>query len=120
MVRTEKDRLFEKRVAQGILTCTQTPGIGEAGKTGTWRTIRPVLISEKCLVVKTGKPTCHLCWKFCPEMTVSRTIPPVWNYDYCKGCGICAFECPVDAIEMIPEKEAAACSDGDSPEGGQF
>jgi len=25
------------------------------------------------------------------------------NYDYCKGCGICANECPTKAIEMVPE-----------------
>ncbi|MFP3483271.1 MAG: 4Fe-4S binding protein, partial [Caldivirga sp.] len=25
------------------------------------------------------------------------------NYDYCKGCGICANECPVKAIKMVPE-----------------
>ena len=23
-----------------------------------------------------------------------------FNYDYCKGCGICANVCPFDAIEM--------------------
>jgi pyruvate ferredoxin oxidoreductase delta subunit len=28
------------------------------------------------------------------------------NYDYCKGCGVCANECPQDAISMIPEIEA--------------
>jgi pyruvate ferredoxin oxidoreductase delta subunit len=26
------------------------------------------------------------------------------NFDYCKGCALCATECPVDAIEMVPEK----------------
>lgn len=25
------------------------------------------------------------------------------DYDYCKGCGICANECPTKAIEMVPE-----------------
>jgi pyruvate ferredoxin oxidoreductase delta subunit len=25
------------------------------------------------------------------------------NYYYCKGCGICAKECPVDAISMVQE-----------------
>ncbi|PIV68985.1 MAG: ferredoxin, partial [Euryarchaeota archaeon CG01_land_8_20_14_3_00_38_12] len=26
------------------------------------------------------------------------------NYDYCKGCGICANECPKNAINMEEEK----------------
>ena len=26
-----------------------------------------------------------------------------FNYDYCKGCGICAAECPCGAIDMVPE-----------------
>ncbi len=28
----------------------------------------------------------------------------VWDFDYCKGCGICAHECPTDAIEMVEEE----------------
>jgi pyruvate ferredoxin oxidoreductase delta subunit len=28
------------------------------------------------------------------------------DYDYCKGCGICAVECPRKAIEMVPEPQA--------------
>jgi Pyruvate/2-oxoacid:ferredoxin oxidoreductase delta subunit len=26
-----------------------------------------------------------------------------FNLDYCKGCGVCAQECPCGAIQMIPE-----------------
>jgi 2-oxoacid:acceptor oxidoreductase delta subunit (pyruvate/2-ketoisovalerate family) len=26
-----------------------------------------------------------------------------FNYDFCKGCGICAQECPCGAIMMVPE-----------------
>jgi Pyruvate/2-oxoacid:ferredoxin oxidoreductase delta subunit len=26
------------------------------------------------------------------------------NYDYCKGCGICAEECPVKCIAMVEER----------------
>ena len=26
-----------------------------------------------------------------------------FNYDYCKGCGVCVAECPCGAIEMVPE-----------------
>jgi len=24
--------------------------------------------------------------------------------DYCKGCGVCAEECPKEAIEMVDER----------------
>jgi len=27
------------------------------------------------------------------------------NYDYCKGCGVCANECPTDAIKMVLEEK---------------
>jgi len=108
---------FEKHVARTILASMQTPAIGEAGKTGEWRTMRPILHDDLCIVVKSGKPTCHLCWMYCPENTVTRSIPPVFDYAYCKGCGICATECPTKAIEMIPEKEAPSC---EGNEGGKF
>ncbi|NVO07766.1 MAG: 4Fe-4S binding protein, partial [Rhodoferax sp.] len=39
----------------------------------------------------------------CPDVVVSRTIPPEIDYDYCKGCGICAKECPCGAIDMVAE-----------------
>jgi pyruvate ferredoxin oxidoreductase delta subunit len=96
---------FEKKVSQEILASVQKIVVGEAGKTGTWRTMKPLFHLEKCLVVKSGRPTCHYCWLYCPEGTVSRTIPPQVDLDYCKGCGICAQECPVKAIEMIPDKD---------------
>jgi pyruvate ferredoxin oxidoreductase delta subunit len=27
----------------------------------------------------------------------------IYNFDFCKGCGICANECPAQAIEMVQE-----------------
>jgi 2-oxoacid:acceptor oxidoreductase delta subunit (pyruvate/2-ketoisovalerate family) len=51
---------------------------------------------------------CDNCYGFCPDNAVTKTSgkSPVYefNYDYCKGCGICAAECPCGAIEMIPEQ----------------
>ncbi len=88
-----------------ILASIQHPVTGEAGQTGTWRTFRPVIDFEKCTVSKRGEHTCHLCWLYCPEATISRGIPPEVDYTYCKGCGICAEECPVHAIEMVQEDE---------------
>ena len=68
--------------------------------TGNWRTMRPVLDVEKCI-------NCNTCWKFCPDVSIQLGETHVTvNYDYCKGCGICAHECPVKAFTMVREVEA--------------
>ncbi|MDR2416687.1 MAG: 4Fe-4S binding protein, partial [Holosporales bacterium] len=28
-----------------------------------------------------------------------------FNYDYCKGCGLCARECPCGYVQMTPEEK---------------
>ncbi|MEN6442107.1 MAG: 4Fe-4S binding protein, partial [Syntrophobacter sp.] len=34
---------------------------------------------------------------------VKRSVPVEIDLDYCKGCGICAEECPAKAIHMVDE-----------------
>lgn len=109
MTLQESEKQFEKNVAKSILASVQKLVVGEAGKTGAWRSLRPQLDKTKCIVCKTNKPSCHYCWLYCPENTISRTIPPEINFDYCKGCGICAHECPTHAITMVPEKNEPSC-----------
>jgi 2-oxoacid:acceptor oxidoreductase delta subunit (pyruvate/2-ketoisovalerate family) len=49
---------------------------------------------------------CDNCYGMCPDNAVIKLGPGerfTINYDYCKGCGICAAECPAGAIEMVPE-----------------
>ena len=43
---------------------------------------------------------------FCPEAVIWRNKDDSIDidYDYCKGCGICANVCPVKAIKMVREK----------------
>jgi pyruvate ferredoxin oxidoreductase delta subunit len=36
-------------------------------------------------------------------------MPPAIELEYCKGCGICAEECPASAIVMVPEREHGTC-----------
>ncbi len=69
--------------------------------TGGWRSMRPILDLEKCV-------HCFICFIFCPDSSILFTDDKVlgFNLQHCKGCGICAEQCPTKAIKMISEAEA--------------
>jgi 2-oxoacid:acceptor oxidoreductase delta subunit (pyruvate/2-ketoisovalerate family) len=73
-------------------------------ETGSWRTMRPIRDEEKCV-------HCLRCWIYCPDSAIMVEDGKVVGIDleHCKGCGICAYECPprVKAITMVLETEAA-------------
>jgi len=81
--------------------------------TGTWRTMRPVRDVDQCT-------QCLICWIMCPESSITIEDGKVvgFDYDHCKGCGICVEQCPVNikqahsftgemgkVIQMVPETE---------------
>jgi 2-oxoacid:acceptor oxidoreductase delta subunit (pyruvate/2-ketoisovalerate family) len=50
---------------------------------------------------------CDNCFGVCPDNAVIKfdgLAKYEFDYDFCKGCGICAQECPCGAIDMIPER----------------
>ncbi len=69
-------------------------------ETGSWRSLCPVLDKERC-------NHCMLCWVYCPDGSVFVKDDKVvgFNLEYCKGCGICARECPRKAIAMVEDAE---------------
>ena len=49
---------------------------------------------------------CDNCYGMCPDNAVIKLGSGKgfeFNYDFCKGCGICAQECPCGAINMVAE-----------------
>ena len=73
------------------------PKKGASGKTGGWRTFRPVIDPEQC-------NRCGLCSLYCPEGVIRENPESLEiDLDFCKGCGICAEECPTKAISMVEE-----------------
>jgi 2-oxoacid:acceptor oxidoreductase delta subunit (pyruvate/2-ketoisovalerate family) len=50
---------------------------------------------------------CDNCFGVCPDNAVIKLVDSPYyefDYDFCKGCGICAQECPCGAIDMRPER----------------
>jgi pyruvate ferredoxin oxidoreductase delta subunit len=81
-----------------VVTTISYPKKGAMGKTGNWRVFKPILDKEKCV-------KCLRCWIFCPEGSIKREKDGTVSidYEYCKGCGVCASECNVKAIIMERE-----------------
>ncbi len=91
----------------GIITET---GNAIQFQTGDWRVLRPVWREQNCI-------QCLFCWVYCPDNAVRVEDGKVTGFDlaHCKGCGICATECPgkidretkerLKAIEMVPESQ---------------
>jgi len=70
--------------------------------TGDWKTYYPVRDLEKCT-------KCLTCVMFCPEGAIkwAPEKSDIWfDMSFCKGCGICANECPTKAITMkLPQQD---------------
>ena len=86
---------WKKQTVAGIIF---DAGNSKFYHTGSWRTFRPVWDADKCI-------HCLRCFYLCPDSAIIVEDAKVQGIDltYCKGCGVCAHECPkkVQAIEMI-------------------
>jgi pyruvate ferredoxin oxidoreductase delta subunit len=103
------------------ITCDS--GSSVTNHTGGWRTFRPQTDLEHCI-------SCGTCARVCPENCIKMVPPPSeggggggsesplfskeglgvvlkpqTDYNFCKGCGVCAAECPVKVIKMELEKK---------------
>jgi NADPH-dependent glutamate synthase beta subunit-like oxidoreductase len=50
---------------------------------------------------------CDNCYGVCPDNAIVKKGPGAGfriDLDFCKGCGLCAAECPCGAIRMVDEK----------------
>jgi len=90
--------------AKELLPCDMlAAGSAAEFETGDWRLgEKPVWHPETCI-------QCLICWIACPDVAVNVKDSKMTGFDYkhCKGCGICARECPTKpnkAITMEKEK----------------
>lgn len=80
-------------------------------KNAGWRSVRPVVDAGACTA-------CLQCYLYCPDGTVFKTgaekgsdeAAVAFDYDFCKGCGVCASVCSFGAVQMIPERASEEVS----------
>ena len=77
--------------------------------TGDWRSNVPQFVEENCI-------HCMFCWIYCPDSAIEidtsgeKPIMKGIILEHCKGCGICALECPPakkgkSALVMVREEK---------------
>ncbi|MFD0980175.1 FAD-dependent oxidoreductase [Tropicimonas aquimaris] len=76
---------------------------GDIGRMAALREATRCLSCGNCLA-------CDNCWVMCPDNAVIKTAELasdgshyVFDLDFCKGCGICAKECPTGFIQMAED-----------------
>ncbi|MBU1061932.1 MAG: 4Fe-4S binding protein [Candidatus Omnitrophica bacterium] len=93
----EKKKSWKEIPIGGMIT-----EAGNASKymTGGWRIFRPEKNKIKCI-------NCLFCWIYCPDSSIIVKDEKMVGFDYehCKGCGICAKVCPVKCIDMKREEK---------------
>lgn len=66
-----------------------------------WRVYRPIIDQDKCI-------SCLRCFLVCPDGAIDKSGEKLEiDYDFCKGCGVCAYECKIDAIKMVREGDGS-------------
>ena len=97
MTKSEREMTWKDIEIGSIVT---EPGNTRQYKTGDWRSQVPTYNFTRCI-------KCAMCQLFCPEGCIEQNDDGHFeaNLFWCKGCGICARECPTEVITMAEEEE---------------
>jgi len=71
-------------------------------RTGLWRTLRPIVDTERC------RKCVWVCGSLCPDGVIAPDGEgfAAIDFDHCKGCMVCLAQCPWHAIEAVAERAA--------------
>jgi 2-oxoacid:acceptor oxidoreductase delta subunit (pyruvate/2-ketoisovalerate family) len=83
----------------------KTPRTHRVSPQGTFDKAQRIASARRCF--QCGTCTfCMRCYDYCPDLSIrmdGKAKERGIDYDHCKGCGICAEECPRGAISWVHE-----------------
>ncbi len=88
---SQKDKTWKEIPPAGV--CWKS---SQTYLTGDWKSFTPARDPEKCT-------KCLLCTVYGPDSAIhwdAKKGDIEFDLNFCKGCGICANECPTKAIVM--------------------
>ena len=74
---------------------------------GSWKRENQCAVRGAPMLILGNCSECDNCYGVCADNAVIKLGAGQrfrFNYDYCKGCGVCAQECPSGAVAMMPEE----------------
>jgi len=84
---------------------TKTPRVNPSTRRGGYTRNQAVSSARRCFQCGLCN-FCSRCYDYCPDLAIVMNAKEGHreiDYDHCKGCGICAEECPRGAIGWIKE-----------------
>lgn len=100
---------YEPQARQEVAILPPAERVSHKEVEGGFDSTQAALEAKRCLSCGNCM-ACDNCWTYCPDASVLKTKELatdgshyVFDYDYCKGCGLCARECPTGYIVMRPE-----------------
>ena len=107
-VRAPQPLVLQRRAEDACARSSTSPGAPAASTRCRAASARTTRCSRRAAACSCGNCfECDNCYGVCPDNAVVKLGPGnrfEFNYDYCKGCGVCVAECPCGAIEMVPEQ----------------
>lgn len=83
----------------------KSPRIAPSSRLGRYTRSQAVSSARRCFQCGTCN-FCFRCYDYCPDLAIlmdAKAKRREIDYDHCKGCGICAEECPRGAIAWVKE-----------------
>lgn len=106
-VRTNRMGVFAVGAARGIMTPGQTRSDAANAALALqeeFQSLQRNLFGTRAFIDEDKCCVCLTCYRLCPHGAISLEQRPVISSLACQGCGLCASQCPQEAISVLDSR----------------